>query len=140
MGGHRVEPPKTFTEVFDSVFPYYLNMGMTFRQFWEESPQLVKYYRDANELKQKQKNYELWMQGRYFVDALSCTVLNALSTKHSTKFSYPDEPYITKQKELDERREREQKEKIERIKTRMISQSLEINKKYRGGEANVNSN
>ena len=141
MGGNSVEEtPKTYSEVFDSVFPYYLNMGMTYHQFYEESPQLARFYRNANELKRKQRNQELWLQGLYFMDALKATVLNMLSTRSAEKFEYPKEPYATKQKELEERQEREQKEKMERIKARMISQSLNVNKKHRGGEADVNSN
>lgn len=70
---------------------------MTYEQFWKGDPELVVYYRRAEEDKREYDATLAYLQGRYFYDAL-CLVsplYNPLKPKKPKKF--PAEPYpITK--------------------------------------------
>lgn len=91
------DPPsfKSYTEQFNEAFPYYLHMGMTAHQYWEEDATLVKAYRKAYELKQSQENYSAWLQGAYVYDALCAVspVLHAFAKKGAKPIPYLKEPY-----------------------------------------------
>lgn len=41
----------------------------------------------------EQRNVEMYIQGRYFADALLCTVGNMFSKKGAKPLEYPKEPY-----------------------------------------------
>ena len=59
-----------YGEVFNTHFPYYLSIGMTEEQYWDGDPELVKYYRKAEEIRNEKRNQELWLQGMYIYEAL----------------------------------------------------------------------
>lgn len=60
----------SYTEVFYNHLPYYLAIGMTPEQFWDGDCRLTESYRRADELKQRRRNQDLWLQGMYFYEAL----------------------------------------------------------------------
>ena len=62
--------PITLAELFDSVFPQYLAIGMSSAEYWHGDPKLVRAYRKAWEMKRDQRNWEMWLQGMYYYDAL----------------------------------------------------------------------
>lgn len=94
-------PFLTYTEQFYEVFPYYLSIGMTYEQFWDGDPQLVKYYRQADELRIDRKNQELWLQGLYVYEALCdvAPILHAMAKKGTKAQPYPDKPYAITEKQ-----------------------------------------
>jgi len=98
---------------------------MTYEQFWCDSPELTKYYRKADEIKKRRKNEELWLAGIYTSEALAATVGN-MFTK-GEKYQYPSEPKPITMAEVEERKEREQKRKMEQIKARFTARALSIN-------------
>lgn len=112
-GDDLTEPsePPTLAEIFTQAFPYYLSMGMTYDEFWFGAPSLVRAYRKAHDLKRHERNYELWMQGRYIFEALRCAPLLVGFPKEGVKpGNYPDMPYPLTEKEAKEQeaeRERE---------------------------------
>lgn len=59
-----------YTDIFDEQFPYYLAIGMTYDQFWNDDPTLVKAFRKAEEIKTTKANQMAWLQGRYIYDAI----------------------------------------------------------------------
>ena len=67
---------RSYTEIFEEVFPYYLSLGMTYEEFWEGDCTLPKFYREAQKIKSQKefddKNFFCWLQGRYIYDALCC--------------------------------------------------------------------
>lgn len=68
---------------------------MTYQQFWEDDPWLVKAYFEAHKLQIQQRNEELWLQGLYIFDALNATatnVMQALSKKKHKGVTYIDKP------------------------------------------------
>ena len=111
-GGERNvrSPFLTYTEQFQEVFPYYLSIGMTAEQFWDDDSTLVKYYRKADELRNERMNQELWLQGMYIYEALCdvSPIFHAMAKKGTKPHPYPDKPYsITEKQRKRELEERE---------------------------------
>ena len=131
--GEITSPPKTFTEFFEELFPIYLAMGMTWTQFWLDAPELAIAYRKAEAIKKRRKNEELWLEGVYMAEALRATVGNMFSK--GQKHLYPAEPFPITAAEQQERREREEKARMERMKAAFIARSLQMNTKF-GGKPN----
>ena len=102
-------------------------MGMSYELFWNGEPQLAKAYRRADEINRKRLNQELWLNGIYMAEALSATVGNMFSK--TNKHQYPAEPLAITLSEQEERREREQKAKMERIKASLTARALNMNAK-----------
>lgn len=88
-------PFLTYTERFYDVFPYYLSIGMTYEQFWDDDPWLTKYYRQADEMQLERKNQEMWLQGLYVYEALCdvAPILQAMAKKGTKARPYPEQPY-----------------------------------------------
>lgn len=134
MGDGEVTSPKrTFSEYFEAMFPVYLAMGMTWTQYWLDAPEIAVAYRKAEEIRNRHKNEELWLQGMYVAEALSATVGNMFSK--GQKHQYPAEPFPLTAAEQRERREREEKARMERMKAAFIAKSLQVNTKL-GGKPN----
>ena len=123
--GEVIHQPHTFTEIFDEVFPQYLVMGMSWEQFWEGEPSLVRAYRKADSIRRRRMNEELWLSGMYTAEALASTVGNMFSK--SNKHKYPAEPFAITADEIAERRERENRAKIEKIKAAFTARALSVN-------------
>lgn len=110
MVGEVGEPStnKTYTEIFNEAFPYYLSIGMTYELYWHGEPWLVKAYQEAYERQIDRMNYEKWLQGRYVYQAIGALtpILNPLSKKKKAE-EYLKEPLIItekakKRKEIEE--------------------------------------
>lgn len=126
MGDSQVkDSPKTFTEIFENVFPYYLAMGMSYELFWEGEPSLASAYRKADEIRRRRINEELWLNGIYTAEALASTVGNMFSK--GNKHKYPAEPKPITRDEIQERRERAEKAKMEKIKAAFTARALSLN-------------
>ena len=93
-------------------------IGMSYDDFWNGDVSIVKAYRKANELREKRRNQDMWLQGMYFYEALcDASALFRFTTKHTVKPEpYVKEPYPITAAEVRERKERERREKEERIK------------------------
>ena len=135
-GGSGVEPASvSYVEIFKQHLPYYLAIGVTYEQYWNEDCTLVKYYREAFEIKKRIRNQELWLQGKYFYDALIevSPILRAFAKNGSTPEPYTSEPYPLSEKELQEKKEREAKAKYDSIKAKMLAAQKQINSTKKGG-------
>lgn len=99
-------------EFLESQFPYYLSIGMTYEQYWNGEPSLVKYYRQAEELRLKKQNQMLWLQGMYIYDALCdvAPVLHAFAASGTKPQPYPGYPYAITKQEMEEKEAREKEE------------------------------
>ena len=118
-------PPKSFTEFFELACPVYMAMGMTYEQFWEGEPSMTKAFREADAIRRRRKNEELWLEGVYMAEALSATVGNMFSK--GNKYQYPSEPIPITAEEQKERRERAEKAKMERMKAAFTAKALKMN-------------
>ena len=93
--GHPTQE-KTYTEIFEECFPFYLAIGMSFAEYWEGDPKLTQYYRKAYQIKQDEINNTAWLQGMYIYDAVSTALHNALRGMGKVKpppKEYAKQPY-----------------------------------------------
>ena len=98
-GGDNLKAATSYREIFDNAFPNYLFMGMTPEQFWEGDSNLVVAYRKAFEMKQDADNFNLWLQGKYVYDAISCLIpiMHPFAKKGTKAEPYLDKPYPLKE-------------------------------------------
>lgn len=121
--------PNSSTEVFYKHLPYYLAMGMTPDEYFNQDCTLVKYYREAQQIRKEQRNQELWLQGLYMYEALGdmSPVLRAFAKKGTKPLPYPSQPYPITEAEVAARQEREEQLKAERIKTKLSMWAAKTN-------------
>lgn len=74
---------------------------MTYDQYWNDDPELVRFYREAAEIRADRKNQELWLQGMYIYEALCCVspVMRAFAKKNTKPVPYPKHPYPINQRQ-----------------------------------------
>lgn len=139
-GEHRSAPLSAYTPKFYDLFPYYLSIGMTYEQYWEQDCQLVKYYRKAAQIRQDLRNQDAWLQGAYFYEALidAAPVLRAFAKKGTKPVPYRESPY-----ELFNRQDKKQQKQLQekhddRAKAYMEAFMVSVNKKFqeKGGDVN----
>lgn len=125
MGGELVtdQPPtehnrKPFYESFNELCPYYLSIGMTYNQFWNDDPTITKYYRKAEQIRNDKRNQELWLQGLYFGFAFGADKKNP----------YPSEPLPLTEKQAQEQQQRRYGKMVQRFK----EQAAAINARKKG--------
>ena len=109
----------SLTTLFEKMCPIYMSYGMSYDEYWYESPYRVKFYREAYELKQKQKDEQMWVQGMYIYEALCevSPVLHALSKSGTKPLPYARKPYLSDMTidEEDEKRKKQQQIENERL-------------------------
>lgn len=122
-----------------------ITYGMSVKEFWEDNPDLFWAYRFSYYTNQKYEqetmNFQLWLQGAYFFEAVSVALANSFGK--GKRLSYAQKPYILT-KEDEEKDIQEQKEKLEKQIKNRISQVQAIlgknkdealpNQKGEGGE------
>lgn len=119
MDGEQGLTRQSFGDVFEQLCPYYMSIGMTYDEFWNQDVSMVKAYRKANELRDKRRNQEFWMQGMYFYEALcDASPLFRFTMKKGIirPEPYLKEPYPITASEVREREERAARERENRIK------------------------
>lgn len=116
----------SLTKLFEKWCPIYMSYGMTYDEYWKESPYRTKFYREAHELKVKQNDEQMWVQGMYIYEALCevSPILHAFSKSGTKPLPYAEKPYLYNRKTESERdKEREEKEKQQQIENeRLIAQ------------------
>lgn len=110
----------SYTEVFEEMCPYFIAIGMSYEQYWNEDCWIASYYLKAHKIKQEQQNEILWLQGVYIYEALCdvSPVLHAFSKRGTKPRPYCDKPYdLFKKKEkevfTEEENEKEQQRAYE---------------------------
>ena len=103
MGGggllnNSPDSQSTASQLFEEAFPFYLSIGMSSAEYWTGDPVLARYFREAYQLKQEQQDYNAWLQGMYFYEALSTALPNAFRKKGTPTLNYTEQPYMQKQK------------------------------------------
>ena len=85
-------------------------MGMTYEQYWEQSPYLVAAYRKAYRLKREAENEQAWLQGIYTFDALAVCLANVFAKRGAKKQTYIEQPIDIFPLSESEKKRREAKE------------------------------
>lgn len=111
-------------------------IGISEAGFWNMNPAKMKPYIEADRLRLESKNYELWLQGVYFFDAISIALSNAFAGKGKKPLEYPNKPRkITP----DTPEERAARAKREREKAIAFFKRMERNFKEKSGGMSGNS-
>ena len=109
----------------EDVLPVYMVMGVSEEKFWDSTPEELKPYIKAHEIKQKAKDSDMWQMGIYVLSAVQTAVQNSLFGRKS-KAEYIKEPLSNKV----QKREKvltEQDKKNEREKLLMTLQLMQAN-------------
>lgn len=110
-------------------------MGVSWSEFWSMNPRILKSisegYSEKLRIETERNNNMAYLQGKYFVDGILCTVGNMFSK--GKPFEYPKEPYqlFGKRELTEEEKQREVDLFFEREETRR--KNWQRNKKKRGG-------
>lgn len=107
---------KTYTEIFEESFPFYLAIGMSSAEYWEGDCSLTRYYRKAYKLKQEEINNNAWLQGLYIYDAVTTALHNALRGKNTKVREYAKQPYNYEKNEEKSEYEKAKEVEIEQQK------------------------
>lgn len=119
----------SYTEVFYTHLPYYLAIGMPYDLYWNGDCRLTECYRRAEEIKQRQRNQELWLQGMYIYEALCdvSPILQAFAKKGTKPTPYSSEPYAITAKQVQEKREKQEQLRFEKTKAKMAAWAAKTN-------------
>ena len=115
-----------------------MSIGMSYDDFWNGDVCMAGAYRKARELRDRQRNQELWMQGMYIYEALcDASPLFRFTMKSGTiePLPYLSEPYPLTEAEVQEREQRKAREMEERMKADMLALATRMIKKQMPGEA-----
>ncbi len=84
---------------------YALSIGMPYDLYWYGDPQALKNFVNAEEIRQRKRNAEMWIQGAYVYHAIGSLtpVLNPFS-KESRAKPYMKQPIPITEKEQEEQR------------------------------------
>lgn len=103
--------------LLDKWCEYYLSIGMSYEEYWNGSTDRLKHYFEANRLRLKQRNYELWLQGAYIYEAVGTVMTNAFAKKGSSPKGYTKEPYNIFPLTADEKKEKQRQERAKIVST-----------------------
>lgn len=106
MGGELVtdsfpKPQKTMEEFFWEAYPAYLNMGMSYDEYWNGDAECCVAYRTAYQKRLELQDAMLWRQGLYFYHAI-CRSAPAFALKPRKPIEYVEKPFGFEKKERSE--------------------------------------
>ena len=111
MGSELAEKETNETslkEYFDTLFEYALVIGMSYDQFWNDDIELLNRYHNAEMLRQKKRNNEMWLQGAYIYNAIGslAPILNGM-VKNPKAQPYMKQPIpITEEERIEQQNQR----------------------------------
>lgn len=70
-GDSAVKTYGTNRELFSKVFTTYLEMGMSYDEFYNKDHTLAKDYREVFKRKRDKENFDMWLQGLYVYHAIA---------------------------------------------------------------------
>lgn len=66
---------------------------MDYGDFWNLNPRLLKSFIEADRLRKRQIEMEMYVNGRYMFDAISLSLANAFRKKGAQALDWLEEPY-----------------------------------------------
>lgn len=114
---------KTIEEAFNEALPYFMAIGVSYDDFWYKDPNITKYALKAHEIRQKQENERLWLQGYYFYIALCdvAPVLNAFAKKGTKVERYLEQPLALTEEERVHREEIARRDRLLALKQKLLN-------------------
>jgi hypothetical protein len=112
----------SLTKIFEECCPIYMGYGMSYDEYWFDTPYKAKFYREMYDIQVKRKDEEFWMQGVYIYDALCkvAPILHAFSKAGTKPLPYPDKPYLSSKNNEEVLSEEDKEKKLEN--ERLIAQ------------------
>ena len=128
--------PFLHSETFEKMFPYYLSIGMSAKEYWDGESDLVKYYKEAEQMRLQRRNENAWLQGMYVYDAIlrASPILHDFVKKGTKPEPYVDKPYPMTEDEIQKRQE----EKERKVYLETIGRMQELMNKSRDKRKEVN--
>ena len=85
----------TFAEAADEQCPFYMSIGVPRHEYWHGDYTQLAEYRKSFEIQRERANYDAWLQGAYFYDALCAVspVLQAFAKAGTKPLPYHKAPY-----------------------------------------------
>ena len=122
--------PISFIETFESLCVRCINMGMTYEQFWDGDPEMVKYYAKAYGTDKERRNEGYWLQGLYIYKALlNIWPAMRFGSKEKVK-DYIEKPIPITEETLEENKLSKEKAQFERNRAFMTRFASSYNKKF----------
>ena len=118
---------------------------MSFEEYWDGDPFLIRVYRKAHQLREERENLHLWMQGMYIYEALCAVspVLHAFAKSGTAPLPYREAPYPLSKEEAErqaeEQMERKKKVMIEKFKLQMEAVNQNFKEEGKHGDVNRQS-
>lgn len=102
-----------------------MSMGVGYDTFWRLNPRLLKAFVEADRLKKRQTELEMYIAGRYVFDAISLALANGFRQKGKAPEPWLEEPYrmMPFTKEEEEERAAIEREKVIAFFNAMIPKS-----------------
>lgn len=129
-GSNNAARPLFYTELFESVCPEYMAMGMTYDQFWNGDNDAPRMCRKAYKRIRERADEDAWLHGLYVQQAIE-----ACFSGKKNPFKYPDKPMSIdakqeeeKRKDLTEQNKREQS--TNKAKALMEIWAVNFNQKF----------
>lgn len=109
-----------------------MSIGMSYDEFWRDSPEIAKYYRKAAQLRADKENYVAWLQGLYIYEALCdvSPIFNPYAKSGTRPHPYPSKPHKDESKKTKKEVETEEKQKMEKLRKIMDAYATRVNKKH----------
>ena len=121
---------KPHTYYFEKYCSDYISIGMTYEQFWDDDPEITKYYRQSYNKKREQENFGYWLQGLYIYRALlSIWPAMRFGSKEKVK-DYIEKPIPLTKEQIDENKLSKEKAQFDRNLAFMSRFSKVFNEKF----------
>lgn len=114
------------TATFEEFAPYYLSLGMTLDEFYNQEPSLVILFRKAEDYRKIRREQEVWKQGLYFQYAVASVL--------SDKTSYPREPFPVTAWQVKQQEEAKERERLAAERETMRQWAEAFARRHGGGE------
>lgn len=122
--------PKSLKEIFEKACPQFINMGMSYEQFWDGDPEMTKFYAIAYETDKERRNEGYWLQGLYIYKALlNIWPAMRFGSKEKVK-DYIEKPFPITEQTTKETKLSKEKAQFERNRAFMTRFASSINKKF----------
>ena len=109
-------------------------IGMTYDDFWYKDPQIAKSFLKAHEIRQKQENQRLWLQGYYNYIAIAYVspILNPFAKKGTKPIPYPSQPIPLTEEDIENKQENDRQNRLFKLKAKLqasVKENREVIKK-----------
>lgn len=132
-------PPLSLLDAFEKACPIYLSYGMTYDQFWDGDISAHKAYREAEKMRTRKRNQEMWLQGMYIYEALIDVAQYNKAFSKAKPRPYLKEPYDLFEEDKRRREEEEARKRYDLMRNKIAAFAKAFNEKQKE-EREVDSN